>query len=816
MKDPKHDININELLASADWLKNLATRLVADSHLADDLVQETWLAALRSPPPHRRSLRGWLGSVLRRCAGKHHRAQDSRMRRETASVKVREIDDVATRFSIQRLVVDEIDRLAEPLRETVLLHYFDGLSSQQIAARKDIPAATVRVRLHRAHEKLRLRLDDLHDGDRQLWALPLAGLCTRLGSGLSPNLLSKPLQKSEILGMNSKLIMGAFASLVAVLVITQAPSMLGFGWADEPPELNDSGPINQLKATSPRALKEVRDSLSKSTEASSPSPIETSKRKIRQKTADSRGSGRIEVKATWSDGKPVRETEIQVIRWESANAVLLPERRLVTDDNGTVVFENVGAGKISLTCVPYNGRAELTVLAGGIHSVAMAVDVGISVTGEVVDKNGSPVAKAVIRLANYSDHGRIVARADKNGRFRLQGLTSGVPELVALAPGFGPSRPKSMSRSKKERASGKRDTHKSAQLVLESAAGSLTGMVVGNDGMPIPGAVVEAEAIRNPMVYDERSWVRLRQVTGKDGSFFFSCLASGATHLRVACRGYASHVQRTEIQDGSNVVVILSSGASVVGVVRDQRGKPVTGVEVASGMLWGFKYNRVTTKEDGRFKLVNLPLGSLNLRAYKQGAGKARTTVELDLGSIVTWNPVIDMGLVIRGQVVDSRGNPMTGLQVNAFGPLDRSGKSSSHGQSYCDDQGHFLISNRPAGPLLIAVFDRSKRKFVAVLRDVIAGEGNVLVRLGDPGFATITGVVEGTEAELRHFEIRLAGISHRQLKIDPKTGRFGATDVLPCDWDIRLAGNKSASKLGVYKLHRNQALYMGRIKISR
>src|SRR5205814_10341316 len=46
-----------ELLAHAGWVRALARELVRDASTADDLVQETWLAALRHPPRAGSSMR---------------------------------------------------------------------------------------------------------------------------------------------------------------------------------------------------------------------------------------------------------------------------------------------------------------------------------------------------------------------------------------------------------------------------------------------------------------------------------------------------------------------------------------------------------------------------------------------------------------------------------------------------------------------------------------------------------------------------------------------------------------------------------------
>ena len=60
------------LLKHAAFLEQLARGLVRDPGLRDDLVQDTWIAAIRSPPREGR-VRGWLATVLRNAARKARR-----------------------------------------------------------------------------------------------------------------------------------------------------------------------------------------------------------------------------------------------------------------------------------------------------------------------------------------------------------------------------------------------------------------------------------------------------------------------------------------------------------------------------------------------------------------------------------------------------------------------------------------------------------------------------------------------------------------------------------------------------------------------
>lgn len=56
-----------------------------------------------------------------------------------------------------------VSRLPEKLRTVVHLHYGEGYSTEEIAAMLDIPAATVRTRLHRARERLKRLLGGFDD-----------------------------------------------------------------------------------------------------------------------------------------------------------------------------------------------------------------------------------------------------------------------------------------------------------------------------------------------------------------------------------------------------------------------------------------------------------------------------------------------------------------------------------------------------------------------------------------------------------------------------------------------------------------------------
>jgi RNA polymerase sigma-70 factor (ECF subfamily) len=156
-----------QLAAHYGWVHAVARNLVRDPWGAEDVTQETLLAALAAPPrevPDDQRLRAWLGRVafnlsrLGARQGARRRAREVRVARREALPSV--TDELESAGTIQALSA-AISELAEPYRSVVLMRYFDGLSTAEIAARTRSSELAVRKRLWRARNKLRAALD--HD-----------------------------------------------------------------------------------------------------------------------------------------------------------------------------------------------------------------------------------------------------------------------------------------------------------------------------------------------------------------------------------------------------------------------------------------------------------------------------------------------------------------------------------------------------------------------------------------------------------------------------------------------------------------------------
>lgn len=166
-----------ELLEHAEWVRGLATKLVRDE--ADDAVQELWVSALRSPPDPSRPARPWLARVLQNAARKRFRDESTRRTYETAAPVVEaetSPEALVGRVQVQQRLVELVLGLEEPFRQTLLLRFFEGQSSAEIAEALGVPAGTVRWRLKEGLDRLRAALDARHQGDRKTWVLACAPL----------------------------------------------------------------------------------------------------------------------------------------------------------------------------------------------------------------------------------------------------------------------------------------------------------------------------------------------------------------------------------------------------------------------------------------------------------------------------------------------------------------------------------------------------------------------------------------------------------------------------------------------------------------
>lgn len=152
--------------------KALAQRVVRQAHLAEEIVQEAFLAVWRNPEGYdgrRGSVRSWLMGTV------HHRAVDLVRREEAHRRRVAgaipealeeqadHADDVAYELDLpgQRTKVRAaLADLPAEQRAVIEMMYFDGKSQTMIAEETGIPLGTVKSRTLLGMRRLRAALQE--------------------------------------------------------------------------------------------------------------------------------------------------------------------------------------------------------------------------------------------------------------------------------------------------------------------------------------------------------------------------------------------------------------------------------------------------------------------------------------------------------------------------------------------------------------------------------------------------------------------------------------------------------------------------------
>ena len=161
-------------------LYSLCRRLARSRMDADDLFQDTWVNAMRGLDgfllDHEfrtwlfaicvnryrdqfRRRRRWLQLIGQRPAGTHE--DDAR---EAIGASAPDPAAGAVARAVREGVREAIGRLEDDFRVPVVLHYFQHLSMEEIGGVLEIPAGTVKSRLARAREKLRVALEETGNG----------------------------------------------------------------------------------------------------------------------------------------------------------------------------------------------------------------------------------------------------------------------------------------------------------------------------------------------------------------------------------------------------------------------------------------------------------------------------------------------------------------------------------------------------------------------------------------------------------------------------------------------------------------------------
>lgn len=671
MEAPKSG-DVTALLAHADWLTRLARHLVRDD-VADDAVQETWLAASRSLPTAGRPPRPWLAEVLRNFIRKRMRAERRRDRRERAVAdpvtEAPGADHLYERMEMQRLLAQRVMDLDEPFRRVVLLRYYEGRNATEIARTLGIPAGTVRWRLKEALDRLRTQLDDENGGDRRRWRSLLLPFDGQVATGLWKG--SVLMAKTKV-GVMAVIALGL--ALLAGLMVRQHRPPAGrdrvrvqegtsgrgqgglrvFGAMPAAPEA--AGAIEGL----------VQDHHGRpivgATVAASPKPDLMAGRHAPAPLASA--AGRTDERGRFSLGRMEPATYIVVA---SAPGSLQDDPLLIT----------VAAGETR--------RGLLLTLRPG----------GFLLSGHVLDSGHGPIAGALVQ-AGLTDRGVVTAVSDASGAYALS-LPRGPHPLVVSADGYA---------TRRQTVDMAGDL--SRDVLLDPAA-RITGRVVSQaTGEPVRGALVRADR-------EEVASVSILVSSDERGRFAFASLDPGAYQLSArlgAAVGFRTgKLAVTSAGHVDDIVITLEPAFAIIGRVLAPDGQPVGGAHLWMEESKGFEPGVpsgpavASSRSDGRYRVEGVLPGRfwIGAKADRHGPSRARA-LEVGDGD-VSVDIVLAPGAGLSGVVIAHDGRPVARAEVsasvrdaNAEAPILRSEE-----RAFSDTSGRFSIEGLGAGTLRVA-----------------------------------------------------------------------------------------------------------------
>jgi protocatechuate 3,4-dioxygenase beta subunit len=459
-----------------------------------------------------------------------------------------------------------------------------------------------------------------------------------------------------------------------------------------------------------------------------------------------------------------------------------PWTQLETDAAGRFSVEALPPGSYHLAAWrgPLTGDsgANITVTVAQRAEAAITLSRGLAIGGVVHDQAGSAVPGArLVAIANGQFEGgetRIrpaAERSDEQGHFRIEGLPPGRYLVWVEAPGF--------SHFDREIT-----VSADAPLDVEVARAPLvTGVVVGSDGQPVPGAIVAAATRMGTNRSDSD-----RAVTDASGRYRLSGLRPGRFDL--VARSSQEVTQRRGVALGAGqtleLPLALSPGARVSGQVRDGAGRPVARIAVQGDCRAHPVYYHIETRADaeGRFEMGPflpgrasiIALAADNNISWSSIARPEQSDVNLADGE---WHK--DVALVVSaaqgglsGLVTTPEGAPLADARilVDAIEPGHPPRKNEAYGA---------VVATGPDGRFRIDGLRATRYAVWAVhpayadghASDVATGTRDLRLAVGTA--ARLTGVVvDPRGAPLTEYELMVAPAGPRdESEVDATTRRM-------------------------------------------
>jgi len=308
-----------------------------------------------------------------------------------------------------------------------------------------------------------------------------------------------------------------------------------------------------------------------------------------------------------------------------------------TTETGEFELSDINPGPYQLVARHPRYKAEArTRVDSGEMDVSITLEPLPMVSGQVVDlSTGAPINNFEVQLrqsiANSDNlssavNGTRARFENTGGQFEILVPKAGEYMVEAIANGFAETNSESFSVQPGVDFSG--------VVVRMTRGGSIVGLVLGEGGQPLQGAVIET---RDKEWSDDLFWQSLGSAapgnateasakSGADGSFKLDALTPANYQLVVRHRDYAvKYVKDLIVGEGQEFkasTVQLEKGAVVSGMVLGPNGSPMAGAVVKMyPTSAGGSQHSASTNPQGEFSVKNVRAGSYKIHATRARRG---------------------------------------------------------------------------------------------------------------------------------------------------------------------------------------------------
>ncbi len=797
---------LEQLLAQADWLKRLARGLVRDENAAEDLVQDTWVAALRrSPGASTADLRAWLAVVVRNFARRERRDTNLRAAHEIHGARdeaVKGPDAIVARVELQRELAQALLALDEPCRSVLVLRYFDGLSASEAAKRLGISPDNARQRISRGLEKLRAQLDREH-GTRGAWLAVLQPL-TRHGL---------PILKAACLPAGV-LAMGTPVKLIA-LGVAAALAWTLWVWpvGDRPATSARDGVLAVVKKPEVDAPMEATRALAKDQGTRA---VVLAEEPVRAATAIAVASASEITGVVLDAGEtPVADAQVTALVFGVAGFQLFDRDSAGHSRDGATTHTDAD-GKFRLEVAP-DCMVQLEIDAGNLglcaigerragEHVIVHVRPPASIYGIVTaSKDAQPIAgaqvSASLSMPDVGEEHRAYVRlkrsatSDARGAYRIAGLPAGKYEVRGARPGALQVHCRTLDLSATDNAE--------CDLRLDELVRVRGTVREASSKLPIEHAEVGASRSFSAAVF-----------TNAAGQYEFFAPPAALSELCARAPGHGmleSPLAQPISSPMDAVDFELSQARACRGVVRTLDGQPIEDAYVAAvaseyGGFQTIDWRPTHSDARGDFAIDDLRADMAHsIFVRKQGFGSVvyefpttegeRTTI--DLGEIR-----LAPGLEIAGALRLDTGEQLPDAKLTLHGTnMDRGRWNSAERplldlyvarrESRADQAGRFHFGELSAGDYQLDVFLAGRLDPISKLIAISDGHPALDVILIVPNGLSMSGFIKdrsGTGVPHAYVSIEPEESEGRGLDVptDP-SGHFAAEGVPPGAYTLRI-----------------------------